>query len=78
MAGTAARSVVNDLIPSRACERRRCASAPRRRVVFTGIYRKGISISILSRLPRLSREWHNRAQLLGEGKWQEIFGFTPT
>jgi hypothetical protein len=26
----------------------------------------------------LSRKWQTGPQLLGVGKWQEIFGFTPT
>ena len=37
----------------------------RRRSAFSGIYRKRISAWILN-------------QLLGEGKWQETLGFTPT
>ena len=65
MARNPVRSVINNWVCTRTYMRRRSAFAPRRRVAFSGIYRKGISAWILN-------------QLLGEGKWHETLGFTPT
>ena len=69
MPGQALRPVrLNDPVRTSTYVRRRRASAPRRRVVFAGIYRKGSQ-------PEYGCA---RAKLLGEGKWQETLGFTPT
>jgi hypothetical protein len=77
MAATTARSVIDDLIPSFPDVRRRSASARRRRVEFSHIAERDLNLN-RERLAQLVPGMETGPQLLGEGKWQEIFGFTPT
>jgi hypothetical protein len=77
MARTTVRSVINNLVCGRTYVRRRSALAPRRRVAFTVFTERGAHLNRES-LALLPGNDAPGAQLLGEGKWQETLGFTPT
>lgn len=68
----------NGLLRPRTDMRRRSAVAPRRRVAFTAVSERDPNLNRDSLAPLLPRGNAPGAQLLGEGKWQETLGFTPT